>query len=443
MELSARSCLAVLWALFTVSAVHGQDKEQEVDHSYKPLTLKLDKSGKKYIRFITWQQFWAKSTENNPGTVDVEGNPMDNSLDFGLRRSRFLFYAQISPRYLILTHFGINNQTFTNGGAPGLGPKKPQLFMHDVWNEFMLEQDKLYIGAGLHYWHGVSRLTNGSTLNFMTIDAPILNWPNIEATDQFARQFGIYAKGQLGKWDYRVAVNKPFSTGPVATDENLTSTAVNVQNQKAAFQGYFFYQFKDKESNKLPYMVGSYLGEKDVFNIGAGFHSHADATANLENGQVASHDILQLGFDIFYDRPLNKGKGTAISLYSVFYHYDFGPDYLRNIGIMNIGQGGTSLAGRGNAQPLIGTGNIWYTQLGYQLPKLGDGSAFMPYVTFTYKDFEALQESSSQFDLGMNYFINGHHAKITLQYSNRPIYELDGTRDGSAGEFILQTHIFL
>jgi hypothetical protein len=33
-----------------------------------------------------------------------------------------------------------------------------------------------------------------STLNFLTIDAPIFNWPLIENSDQFARQMGLFAK---------------------------------------------------------------------------------------------------------------------------------------------------------------------------------------------------------------------------------------------------------
>ena len=51
-----------------------------------------------------------------------------------------------------------------------------QIYMHDVWTEFMLVPKKLYIGTGLHYWNGVSRMANASTLNFMTLDAPIFNW---------------------------------------------------------------------------------------------------------------------------------------------------------------------------------------------------------------------------------------------------------------------------
>ncbi len=124
-----------------------------VDHSYKPLTLKLNEDGSKYVRFIMWHQFWATATQNNPGSTDVNGQLIDGtgsksgwSTDIALRRSRFLAYAQISPRFLILTHWGINNQSFINGATAPSGPnaagsnagKKPQLFLHDAWTEYEL-----------------------------------------------------------------------------------------------------------------------------------------------------------------------------------------------------------------------------------------------------------------------------------------------------------------
>jgi len=136
-----------------------------------------------------------------------------------LRRSRFLVYAQINPNFLILTHFGINNANQVSGGAAGQGAsgldgKKPQLFMHDAWVEQRVYKENLSIGAGLHYWQGPSRMSSASTMNFLAYDANILNWQNIEATDQFARQYGIFAKGKLLKSkriDYRVAINFPFA----------------------------------------------------------------------------------------------------------------------------------------------------------------------------------------------------------------------------------------
>ncbi len=415
------------------------------DHSYKPIVLRLNDDGTKYLRLILWHQMWVRSTENNPGTTGFSGEPAANSFDIGLRRSRILAVAQVSPRFLILTHFGINNHTFANGGANNTGNKKPGLFIHDAWTEYAVINEKLHLGAGLHYWNGISRLTNTSTLNMMTLDAPIFNWPTIELTDQFARQYGIYAKGKLGKLDYRMALNKPFAAG----SEPVEGRATNKLNDNPALQGYFNFQFLDQESNQLPFMVGTYLGAKEIFNIGLGFHHHAKATASLNQGTEKIHDILLLGADVFYEKPLGK---FAISAYSTFYSYNFGPNYIRNVGIMNTGQMPSDNSasyevmgfnGPGNAQPAIGTGTISYTQLGILLPRFKNETQLMPYLTYSKKNFEIFRQGSNQYDLGINYFINGHNAKITAQYGTRPLYNRSLQWSGNAGEFTIQTHIFL
>lgn len=325
-----------------------------VDHSYKPMTLKLTDDGKKFIRLITWHQIWATATQNNPGSKDVNGKLIDGSAgsteswstDLAIRRSRFLIHAQISPRFMILSHWGINNQSFINGGAtaganaaavgtntPSNNGKRPQLYMHDAWTEFAVKPGLLSIGAGLHYWNGISRLTSNSTLNFMTLDAPIFNWANIEGTDQFARQFGIYAKGQIakGRLDYRLHLNKPFvfGTAPAAVGKTATGAinpattgiAVNTFNENWSQGGYVKYMFWDKESNVYPFEVGSYLGSKKIFNIGAGFYTHKGAT--LTYGQLNSttnRDSINntqkcFGVDAIVEYPINKAKGQCSMLW--------------------------------------------------------------------------------------------------------------------------------
>lgn len=454
----------LLWA--TCTNTFAQEAPAE-DHTYKPLTLKLNDTGSKYVRFIMWHQFWVTATQNNPGTRDVNGQLIDGtngsnqwSTDIALRRSRFLAYAQVSPRVLILTHWGINNQSFINGATAPNGPnptttasnqgKKPQLFLHDAWTEYRVISQKLYIGAGLHYWNGVSRLSSHSTLNFMTLDAPIFNWHNIEATDQFARQFGIYAKGQLGKLDYRVALNKPFVSGTAPALVAKNGVAVNSFTENYATSGYFNWMFWDKESNVLPFYVGSYLGAKKVLNIGAGWYHQKGGSLYKTTTDSIFQGHTALGADVFLDMPINKEKGTAVSVLATMYSLNYGQNYLRNIGILNehttVPPTATSFAGGGNTQPTIGTGIIGYIQAGYVLPKLKNGTSFMPYATATYKDFERLKDPSFQWGLGMNYFVTGHNAKITLEYQTRPLYKADGTdivRDGSRGQFILQTHVFL
>ena len=170
-----------------------QAQEDGIDHSYKPLTLKLDDSGHKYIRFIVWHQHW--TVTNNLAVDDAT-----LQLTHLARRSRFLAYAQISPRFLVLTHFGLNNLTPNNLTSLGNNGDAAQLFLHDAWTEFKVSNDKaLYIGGGLHYWKGLTRLSNQSTLNFMTMDnpRPFVHWHSLALTDQFARPQGMYAKGEL------------------------------------------------------------------------------------------------------------------------------------------------------------------------------------------------------------------------------------------------------
>ncbi len=98
-------------------------------------------------------------------------------------------------------------------------------------------------------------------------------------------------------------------------------------------------------------------------------------------------------------------------------------------------------------QPTIGTGLILYTQVGFLLPKLKNGQAFMPYITHTLKDFDRIGKFSNQMDVGLNYFISGHNAKITAQYSLRPTYKYNSVGDplfnGYKGSLLLDTYFLI
>jgi hypothetical protein len=64
----------------------------------------------------------------------------------------------------------------------------------------------------------------------------------------------------------------------------------------------------------------------------------------------------------------------------------------------------------------------------------------------TYKDLEALDKPSVQYDAGGNMIIHKHNIKLTLQYSSRPLYEGDFasglfTAAGMKGLLIFQTQV--
>ncbi|MFD2784441.1 hypothetical protein [Hymenobacter rubripertinctus] len=432
------------------------------------LKVNLSPDGSKYFRIINWHQVWTRYNRNNTGSQHVAGDPQDNTFDVGLRRSRVLLYAQLNPRFLIVTHFGINNQNAVSGGV-GIGDpgKKPQLFVHEAMVEYKVFK-YLNIGAGLHYQNGISRMTRASTLNFLAYDAPISNWPTIEKIDQFARWMGIYAKGRIGKFDYAVSMNDPYATSQTATPATLPTNVAdyNPRNSHKTYQGYFAYEFLDQEANLLPYQVGSYLGTKRVFNIGAGFLFNKDAMFSRPNAlpntlpqdpftlPYKTHNLGILSADVFFDTPLNKDAGTAFTAYGVYYNYNFGPNYVRNIGLLNPSTAGGSAAIpgagtlRGNAYPVVGTGSALYGQAGYLLPKnvLGEKARLQPYAAWQHGRYEGLDAIGAKnvnvYDLGANVLLDGHNAKLTLNYRARPDYS--NPQDiNYRPEVTLQTMIFL
>lgn len=411
----------------------------------KGMRLDLNTEGSKYIRFITWAQFWARAQELNPGTT-VAGNEEDWAGDFLIRRARFLTYGQLSDDVLVMLHFGINNQNFNDFRA--------DFYVHDAWVEYRLANSDmftLHVGGGLHYWNGISRLTNASTLNFLAIDSPITTWPTIEFTDQFARQLGLFAHGKIAKrLDYRVSVNRPFNRGDAGI--GVEQAGRNGSMNTFSTAGYFQLQLWDIEGGKLPYTVGTWLGSKKVLNFGFGYHHHKDATASLEtDGDRVTHDLNILGADVFLDLPFgepSKSKTPALTAYFSYQYQDFGPNLVRNIGIANIGQGGSTLNGPGNAYPSVGTGHHFYALAGYLIPLglFGDEDALQPYADMHLSVLDAYEDVGPTLGVGTNYLLHGHHAKVTLHYRARPIFVVQdasvGVMDQLASELLMQLHLW-
>jgi len=72
----------------------------------------------------------------------------------------------------------------------------------------------------------------------------------------------------------------------------------------------------------------------------------------------------------------------------------------------------------------------------------------MPYVAYQTGSYETFNDNLNAFDVGVNYFVNGHNAKVTLEYhtiSNNPLeggLDAEGNPNG-VQQLRLQLHIFL
>ncbi|MEL7159126.1 MAG: hypothetical protein AAFN92_00085, partial [Bacteroidota bacterium] len=295
------------------------------------LKVKLNEDGSKYFRTIIWAQLWAQYEDTE--ATNSFGNEQSN-LNFSMRRARVLSYAQITDKFLILTHFGLNSLNANNMHPVGRGDAA-QLFFHGMWAQWALSKEHA-IGAGLHYWNGISRLNSQSTLNIMTLDNNRQSWATIGLSDQFARHMGVYAKGNFGKLQYRIAVNESIANGlngggvPTTTTATYNGRAIlGGKDAGKNFSGYFDYNFLDQESNFLPYKVGSYLGGKKVFNVGAGFfyHPNGSVLADDTEGSFIGENVSIFSVDAFYDSPVGE-NGAAITAYAALQSNDYGTNFV-------------------------------------------------------------------------------------------------------------------
>ena len=460
------------------------------------MKVNLSPDGSKYLRFIGWTQAWVQYSRNNANTLR-NGVATDDQLTFNLRRTRLITLAQLNPRFLMIIDLGMDNQNSVSGEAPldPTGPgKRPQIYAHEALGEYRVSK-YLSLGAGLNYQNGISRMTSASTVNLLAYDTPIVNFPTLDQTDQFGYFLGVYGKGRIGSFDYRVAVDDAFLTNQASNPTQASATNANgVRTNVAAFyprnankiyQGYFSYSFLEKEASLLPFFTGTYLGTKKVFNVGAGFHFNPKGTYSRPvdyTGTAASnaaafnvipydtHNIKLFGTDVFYDAPIDTASATALTFYGVYYNYDFGPNYVRNAGVLNPGNGiatnpatGAALSPAGltgNAMPLIGTGQSVYVQTGLLLPKqlLGPKVKLQPYVAYLHNSWEGLRDGSGSikgvnvYDAGLNILLDGHNAKITVNGRARPDFS-DQTNIANGQilvnsvkyrpEFTLQTQVYL
>ena len=150
--------------------------------------------------------------------------------------------------------------------------------------------------------------------------------------------------------------------------------------------------------------------------------------------------------------PFGGAENWAVTAYSVYYNYNFGPNYLRNGSIINANvseapgyTGPVSQAGFGNIYPLIGTGWNWFTQAGLLLPKslTKSSTRLQPFAEFSMQEFQRYGNAKfTYWSAGGNIFLDGHYAKISLKYETRPIVE-NNVQALSKGSFVVATQISL
>ncbi|MBD0825013.1 porin [Aestuariibaculum marinum] len=381
-----------------------------------PATV-LSQENEKFKPTLNWNitsQFWLRYSDLNDGS-EIHGEPTNEFFDISIRRLRIPVSSQITPKIYAYAMFGGNNYNFKGDTFP--------IGVLDLYAEYSFAK-YFEVGFGKSGWQGLNRWNIRSSKTLMGLDSPLFTLNSVEINDDIGRLFGFWVKGQAGKFDYRMTFNRPFYV------QKIPDGAVNFANNKPRVKSsaYVKYQFFEHESNKSAYQTGTYLQKKKVFNIGGGFQfqpeAMSDGDANLEDTNI--YDISHFAADSFLNLPLSNGN--AITAYLGYFNYDFGKDYIRNVGANNpTTGGGTDFNGSGVAFPMIGTGTTWYGQFGYafkQTQVLNLPTVIQPNIAVQHSDWDALNENMTVYDFTVNFLVNGSHGnKLSLGYQHRPIFD--------------------
>lgn len=412
-------CVGILTSL-TVSAQQPNKKEA--------LRINLNEDGSHFIKPGIVNQTWIRWNQSNPGST-LAGQATDNTFDIGLRRTRFTLTGQVTDRFTFFAQVGMNN--FTAHSA-----RKAGFFVHDIAGDYAVIIEKLSIGTGLTAYKGPLRYAVPSAGGIMSMDAPVYQQYSVDVNDLLGRLMMIYAKGKISHLDYRLSLGTPFTQSTSDTDTEVTEVSTFSETSTyPVIQGYFKWQFREHESNITAYQAGTYLGAKDVMNVGIGFASQKGAMQRLDGTDTLQSNLALAGIDFFLDHPFDKEKGNTLTVYGAFSYADYGKNYIRNVGVMNPNDGFNaqtgSFNGTGNSFPMMGTGTTSYVQIGYKLRNgfLGDQGTLQPYFCGQFNSFDALTDKVAVYNLGINWLVLGAKCKFTLDLQSRPIF--DAAPDGS------------
>ncbi len=396
--------------------------------------IKLSDDSKNFIKITLLNQVWARYTELNPYST-LNGYSMPAKFDIGIRRMRMQVIGQLTNKVFIYTQFGLNNFNDLNKRYQGA-------FFHDMVTEYHFNQS-IQIGGGLTGWSGLSRYAAPAIGSLLSLDAPLFLQTTNGINDQLLRKLSIYAKGQLGKWDYRLAITDPLAiqNSTSAIGALGTQSEFNPYPAKIQLQGYLKYQFFDKESNLTPYQVGSYLGQKKVLAIGGGAIHQSNAMWNKNsNGDTLLTNMDLFSVDVFYENRLNAEKENALTVYLSASHFGLGQDYIHTVGVMNPVNGSANssvISGAGNAFPAIGNGNTLYGQLGYLFGKRANTPArFQIYNATQVSIYDRLNSPMIMSETGLNFYTQGTQlSKLTLNWQIRPIFMSEQNGKGTLSSY--------
>jgi hypothetical protein len=331
------------------------------------------------LRLQTWYQFVEDGTSGGDKNLN----------DFMIRRFYITLKGEVLPNLGFFSNIANDRlgQDGLDNSSMGLGSG---IAIRDAWiyynlhPAFQVQMGRMYIPFTRNY--GTT-----STFFLLPLDLGFTQGGvrgNIFYTSKVGRDDGVVVWGNPfdGKVQYRLGVFEG-----VEDDFNPANPArAGNPDDNVRFAGRFALNLLDQETKW--FNKGSYLGKKKVLALGAGFDYQEDLILNGRDGQ----NNLGWTVDLFFDHPVGNGAVT------------FEAAYIKEHNVTQTIPYSWLVSGD--------DAYIYYAQGGYLLPcELGPGR-FQPYVRYERLNVDGKPDTGIPC-AGLNYFLKGHDAKLTLDWT--------------------------
>jgi len=296
-------------------------------------------------------------------------------------------------------------------------------------HDFALDSIRLYLGGQVHknikFTFNTEYATSGNNTDLQVIDGIV----QVELSDMFNVWIGRFLPPSdrsnlngpyyLSTWSYPSVVSRypsivagrddglavwgqkdggklKYQIGLFEGRDGVGTTSPNTEDMPL-LAGRFTYNFLAPESGY--YNSGTYYGSKDVLALGVVLQTQADGVGTPTN----SGDFRGFNVDVLFEKKVNGG-GT-MTLEGALYDYD--TDNIADSGLTPLTQGtGIMVSGAFLYPGTFGIGRL------------------QPHARFQTMDVDSSSggvdsgRTPTQFDIGVNYIINGHNARVTFVLSN-------------------------
>ncbi len=331
------------------------------------------------LKLQTWYQFVEDGSSG--GDKDLH--------DFMIRRFYLSLGGEVLPGLGLFGHIASDRIGQDGLDRPSLGLGSG-LAIRDAWvyynpnPAFMVQMGRMYIPFTRNYGttSTFALLTTDLTFNQGGVRGGIFYDSKVGRDDGFL----VWGNPFDGKIQYRLGVFEG-----VEGDYNPANpTNAGNPDDNLRFAGRLALNLLEPETTW--FNKGTYLGEKRVLALGAGFDYQEELTLNGRDGQ----NNLGWTVDLFYDHPVGTGAVTLEAAYIKEHNVTQTLPY-------------SWLVSGDDAY-------IYYAQGGYLLPcKIGPGK-LQPYVRYERLAVDGKPDTGFP-GAGFNYFLKGHNAKFSLDWT--------------------------